>query len=812
MTWLRSNIPPIRCYPCNNGAAKGAVVNSDLLAGFYVGNLLVDPVKGRVTGKDGSVHLTPKAMETLLILASSPGTLVTRDALIEEVWGRDHGSQNALSHAVGEIRHALNDHSDDPRFIQTLPRRGYRLIAGVEPANLHTASVVLGDRNNNDIAINSLLESLHQRGVLETAIAYLLVGWLLIQIADIVFSQLLLPAWTGTFVTVLVIAGFPIAVLLSWFLEFRDGRAVPHELSPRDSYKRRFSRTYISVIGALAMATVIVYIYDNSVGLPEAPTPDIAESTSLPPVLDNSIAVLPFLNLDGSDDTQVFSNGLADDLITRLSRVPGLLVSSRGDAFTLAPNSASQRVRERLRVAHYLEGSVQIAGDKLRIIVQMIDSSTGFHVLSRRFDRDREDFFDIRNEITELTVANIQVALPPDMQTPIGPSTDDPSLNAYVLYRRGVDASNGPISVDSIETSLSWFDAVLEVDPDYAAAHAGKCQVFVAAYPETDDSAYIDQAQVACAKALDLNPNLDVVHTALGELYGTTGRYADAEAAFLEALRINPKNVTALIGMGDTYMLQMKPAEAEARFRQAIGLQPGDWSAYNSLGIFLYQSGRYAEAAEEFSKVVALDNTNVRGFSNLGIAYLLAGEFESAGIALGNANELEPRANTYNSLGLMHYYLGQKDEAIESHRMAVMLAPTDHLNWSNLGDALWYAGIEDEATESFETAEGLVASAIEVNPNDPNNLMDLAWISAMLDKTEEALSLINRARELSPDDPYVHYINGLILLRHGDTDAALAALRLAADKGYSLNVMAAEPHLASLHKNPKFNAIIRAAR
>lgn len=787
-------------------------MNSDLLAGFYLGDLLVDPVKGRVTTKDGSVHLPPKAMETLLVLASSPGTLVTRDALLEEVWGKDHGSQDALSRTIGEIRHALNDHSADPEFIQTLPRRGYRLIAGVEPANLHTASVVLGDKNSKDDAVNSLLENLKRRGVLETAIAYFLVGWLIIQIADIVFSQLLLPAWTGTFVTVLVIAGFPIAVLLSWFLEFRDGRAIPHELSPRDSYRRRFSRTYISVIGALGLAAIIVYIYDNSVGLPVAPSPEIAESPNLPPVLENSIAVLPFLNLDGSDDTNVFSNGLADDLITRLSRVPGLLVSSRGDAFTLAPNSASQRVRERLRVAHYLEGSVQIAGNKLRVIVQMIDSATGFHVMSRRFDRDREDFFDIRNEITELTVANIQVALPADTQMPIGPPTDDPSLNAYVLYRRGVDASDEPTSIESIQSSLGWFDAVLEVDPDYAAAHAGKCRVFVAAYPETDDSTYIDKAQMSCARALDLNPNLDVVHTALGQLYDATGRYAEAEAAFLEALRINQKNVAALIGIGDTYMLQLKPAEAEARFRQAIGLQPGDWSAYNSLGIFLYQSGRYVEAAEEFSKVVALDNTNIRGFSNLGTAYLFAGEFEAAATALESAIKLEPRANTYSSLGLMHYYLGHKDEAIESHRMAVRLALTDHLNWSNLGDALWYAGKEDEAREAFETAEGLVASAIEVNPNDPNNLMDLAWISAMLDKPEEALSLINRAREISPDDPYVHYINGLILLRHGDTDAAIAALRLAADKGYSLKVMAAEPHLASLHKNPEFNAIINAAR
>jgi tetratricopeptide (TPR) repeat protein/TolB-like protein/DNA-binding winged helix-turn-helix (wHTH) protein len=784
-------------------------VNSLLLTGFHLGDLLVDPVKGRVTGKEGSVHLPPKAMETLLVLASSPGTLVTRDALLEEVWGKDHSSQKALSHAIGEIRHALNDHSDSPQFIQTLPKRGYRLVAEVEPATAHTASVVLGDTSSIGGGNDSLLKNLNQRGVLETAITYLVLGWLLIQVADIVFSQLLLPAWMGTFVTVLVIAGFPIAILLSWFLEIREGRAIPHELAPRDSFKRRFSRTYMSIIGALVLATIIVFIYDHSVGLPQAPTTEIVASANLPPVLDNSIAVLPFLNVDGSDDTQVFSNGLTDDLITRLSRVPGLLVSSRGDAFTLSPNTESQRVRERLRVAHYLEGSVQIAENQLRIIVQMIDSATGFHVMSRRFDRDREDFFDIRNEITELTVANIQVSLPADIQAPTGPRTDDPSLDAYVLYRRGVDASHAPISIGSIQSSLAWFDAVLAIDPDYAAAHAGKCQVSVEAYPETDDTTYIGQAQMSCARALDLNPNLDIVHTALGKLYTETGRYADAEAAFLEALRINPNSVAALTGIGGTYLLQTRPDEAEARFRQAIGLHPGDWSAYNSLGKFLFYSGRYAEAADEYLKVVALDNTNILGFSNLGTAYLFAGEFEAAASALGSAIEIEPRANTYSSLGLMHYYLGRKDEAIEYHRMAVGLAPTDYLNWSNLGDALWYAGKPDEARQAFETAEELVTGAMAVNPNEPNYLMDLAWISAMLGRPEEALSLITRALEQSPEDPFAHYINGLILLRHGKSDDAIAALKLAAESGYSLKMLAAEPHLASLRDHRDFEAILQ---
>ena len=783
-------------------------MNSDLLQGFYLRDLLVEPVLGQVTGRDGAEHLPSKAMEVLLVLASNPGTLVTRDALLEAVWGVGLGSHETLSHAVGEIRHALHDHADHPEFIQTLPKRGYRLIIETRPTASHTDSVVIGVASGLAVTESGLLKNLNQRGVLETALAYLLVGWLIIQIVDIVFSQLMLPAWAGTFVTVLVIAGFPIAILLSWYLEFRDGRATLEGPPGKDEVRKRFGRTYISVIGALAIAAVFVFIYDKNIGLPEATTVEMENSVYLPPVLENSIAVLPFLNLDGSEATQIFSNGLTDDLITRLSRVPGLLVSSRGDAFTLAPNSASQKVRERLRVALYLEGSVQIAGDKLRIIVQMIDSATGFHVMSRRFDRPREDFFDIRNQITELTVANVRVSLPPDTQATVQPTTDEPSLDVYVLYRRGVEQSRRPKIVSSIEATLAWYDAALEIDPEFAAAHAGKCAILVAAYREIDDPVYIEDAQNSCVRALELNPNLDVVRSALGELYHATGRYADAEAAYLEALRLNPNSVAALTGIGSNYMLQKDPDHAESYFRQAIGLHPGDWSAFNSLGRFLYYSGRYLEAAEEYERVVALDRSNIIGYSNLGTAYLFAGQFEAAVSALDRAVAIEPRGNTYNSHGLMHYYLGNQDKAIESLSKAVELGPNDALNWSNLGDALWDAGKTEEARQAFETAEKLVTSAVAVNPNNPNDLMDLAWISAMLDRPDEARSLIDRTLGLSPDDPFAHFINGLILLRRGDPDAAIAALKLAAEKGYSRKVMAAEPHLASLHGHPEFDEIV----
>ena len=782
-------------------------MDAEYLQGFYLGDLLVEPLKGRVSGKTGSQHLPPKAAEVLVCLARHAGDVVSHEDLFECAWGAGHGSRESLSHAIGEIRHALGDHADDPRFIQTLPRLGYRLVVDPVPAGAHTGSVILGADENLAIRKLGLLESLQQRGVLETAIAYLVLGWLIIQVADVVFDRLNFPDWATTFVIVLVGVGFPIAIALSWFLEFRDGNAVLDDLSPQDRRRRRFGRTYISIVSALAAAAAFVWVFRLMDLFPGPEPPATVVTTPGIPIAENSIAVLPFFNNDGSEETQIFANGLMDDVITRLSRVPGLLVSSRGDAATLEPNTPSERVRQRLRVAMYLEGSVEIHADQIRVIVQLIDSATGFHILSRTFDRPVDDFFEIRDEITQLTVSSLRVTLPRGESGLVAYADQAPGLDTYLLYRRGADLLNQPRTADTLGAALGWFDAALSVDPDYAAAHAGKCRAFAWQLSETRDATFVSRAEAACAEALELNPNLDIVHGALGRMYVETGRHDEAEAAFDEALRINEHNVEAMLGLSEVYRLQNRPDEAETMLHAAVGLQPGNWSTYANLAVFYYRQGRYAEAAEQFAEVVSINPTYVRAYSNLGASYMMAGDFAAALATYRKSLDVKASRLTYANLGMMNYYLGRFDDAEAALRQAIELAPERHLSWSNLGDVLFVAGKEDEAREAYATAEELLEKQLAVNPGDPGMQMDHAWIHAMLGEREAALLEIARALSAAPDDPYASYYEGLVYHRFGETALALAALERAVAKGYSKIILKTEPLLGDLRNHPRFAQI-----
>jgi tetratricopeptide (TPR) repeat protein/DNA-binding winged helix-turn-helix (wHTH) protein len=789
-------------------------LNAELLQGFYLGDVLVEPLKGKVTGRGFSRNLTPQASEVLLQLAANPSSLVTREFLLEKVWGRGNGTHEALGQTVSEIRHALRDSVDDPHYVQTLPRRGYRLILEPRLEESHSSSIAIGTDNGSYVGNLGLFENLQQRGVFEAGLAYLILGWLFIQIADVVFDQLLLPASAGTFVTVLVIAGFPVVLFLSWLLEFHDGRAAIDKGPDRSNPRRRFSRTYLSIVGALAIASVLVISYDRVIGLPNKAASTVVAALpeeDLLPIEPNSIAVLKFLNIDGGEQTEIFASGFAEEMLIRLARLPAMLVASRGDAWSLGPTSSSDDVRRRLRVAFYVEGSVRLVGDMLSVNVKLIDSMTGFQVTSRNFDEKIENFNKLQRDIVNVTVANLRIALPPETQNILSSMNDEADLDAYILYRKGKEIFERPRTIDNLADTINFYQQALEFDPAYAAAHAGLCNAYVALYYLSSSSGDIEQAEAACATALASNPRLHMVYAALGQLYGRTGRIADAEKAYFNALEINPQDVQAMGGLADIYRRLQRFAQAEELLNAAIDAQPGNWRTINRLGSFLFTLGRYKGAADAFRQVAFLDTDNFQARTNLGGALLLAGEFEMGRQALRESLEIQPTQRAYSNLGVVYYYLGEFDKSVATHRKAVELTPGQALMWLNLADSLHFGGQMDESAAAFKTARDLSRNTLSVDASDSEAMVTLAWAQYMLGESTEALATVEQGLEIDPGDPYGYYYDALIRFQSGDEEAALDSLEIALDKGYPAGLLVAEPYLGNLRANTRFHAMVIAS-
>ena len=778
-------------------------MNSKLLQGFRLSGWLVEPLKGQITGAAGVRHLTPKAVDLLLRLAERPCQLQTREELLEKVWGQGNGSDEALGHAVSEIRHAFDDQYDAPFLIQTLPKRGYRLLCEPEFDNPPRISGEPG------LSQHGWWQRLLRHGVVQAAAAYLVAGWLLLQVADTTFSKIGLPGWSEKFVTFMVIGGFPLVVLIAWSFEFVGGRMEHDRGDQGAGLLQGLERNYVAIFIAYGVAALGAGAYQWSVGFKQIePVASEQRAIDLLPIEDNSIAVLRLATFDEDPITKAFSDGLSEDILDGLARIPGLFVSARGDSWSLAPHSTSDAVRRRLRVANYIEGSVRFLDDRLRVVVQLIDSENGFHLFSRSFEIDLASTAEMQREVTELVVANLKLAVDTDSLPVPAPSSATHDRDAYILYMLGREAIHRPVSAANIDEAINYFNDALKIDSAYPAAHAGLCSAYVSLYDLQRDTASIGKAEAACGMAQRVAPQLPVVLNSLGQLYRNTGKPDAAENAYLATLGVDERNADALVGLARIRHRQQRYEEAEDLMRRAIALQPGNWVAINTLGGLYFRMGQFVDAANEYRKVVFLNPDNHVALGNLASTSLMSGDFEVARDTLLDALELEENATLVANLGIAYYYLGELDESIATLNHAVELVPNDESNLIALADALQAAQRVPAAREAYERARDLAAGHVEIASDSPDALMWLAWTTAMTGDLARAGQLAQRAVDIDPAYPYSHYYKALVALRAGDKDTAIRSCERALETGYPAAMLAAEPILEELRGDSRFARLL----
>jgi adenylate cyclase len=392
-----------------------------------------------------------------------------------------------------------------------------------------------------------------------------------------------------------------------------------------------------------------------------------------------SIAVLPFADLSAQHDQEYFSDGVAEEILNALTKVPGLHVPARTSCFAFRGTSMDAReIATRLGVETLLEGSIRKAGNRVRIIVQLVDAENGYHLWSERFDREIEDIFAIQDEIARRVLDALGLSLTDrEARRFLKPSTTN--VDAYEFYLRGRKLFQ-TWNRQNVEFARQMFARAVAIDPDFALAWAGLAITYVDLYRWSRNSGDLKEAQRTSAHALKLDPNLAEAHVAIGQALGIQRQFKDAATEFEKAIELDPTSYDAYYLYARTTFEAGDLDKAVGLFEKAHLLRPEDYQAIALGALALHQLGRADEARQMDQQTVGLINK-----------YLELNPNEARAYSLG-ANSLAR--------------LGKREHSREWSNQAVALAPNDPVilynaacNLAQLGDP---ACALDELEHSIE--------------------------------------------------------------------------------------------------------------
>ena len=366
-----------------------------------------------------------------------------------------------------------------------------------------------------------LINELRRRSVFRVAAAYLVAAWLLIQLAALLENSLGLPAWFDAAIIAFLVIGFPIALLLAWAFEMTpDGMRKTEPAEPDASFRALATADYL----VIALLVIVLGATGYQIVNRDAPLQTIASTAA---VSENvSIAVLPFVNMSGEDSQEYFSDGMTEEIINALVRVPDLSVAARTSVFAFkGTNEDIRSIGSQLGVSHVLEGSVRMTEGSLRVTAQLINVDTGFHLWSENYDRPQENIFVVQDAIANSIAERLIEGF--ESQDIVPNRTEN--IDAYDLFLRGSAA----LRQRDLNDARAAFERALAADPEFAPAWAS---LAIALQVMDEDDAAIE----AASRALELDPLNVHAMTALASVHRVRRNWLEAESIFRRAMTIDP--------------------------------------------------------------------------------------------------------------------------------------------------------------------------------------------------------------------------------------------------------------------------------
>jgi TolB-like protein/Tfp pilus assembly protein PilF len=677
------------------------------------------------------------------------------------------------------------------------------------------------------------LGELKRRNVYRVAVTYAVVSWLLIQIATQVFPFFDIPTWAVRVVVLLLVLGFPVALILAWAFELTpEGIKRTEDVQPHESIRHHTGRkllAFAAVAAAIAVGLFLVQFARRSwVPAKQDFTPALEVTQAIP---EKSIAVLPFSNLSGDQENAFFADGIQDEILANLAKVADLKVISRTSVM-LYKAGAPRNVREigrRLGVTYLLEGSVQRTKDRVRVTAQLIDSRSDDHQWGETYDRGLTDIFAIETEIAQTITRQLEAKLSPREQAAIESSTRD--VRAFDLYLRAKELIKNFHDADNWKETLlqavRFLDEAIARDQNFALAYCWRTIAHDNLYWNGLDRtpARVDLAQASAEKALALVPDLGEAHLAQALVYYHGKRnYTRAFQELALASRTLPNSAEVSYFAGIIARRQGLWDDSVRNLEKAVELDPLNPRNVNQLSVVYDLLRRYDEEAALFDRA-ASENPSSRNYAQLVHAQieLEKGDLKAARSFLNLLPaDYDPNgATTWTRINLA---LCERDNGAAARVLASSKKEELAGGSGKLVPVSYWQGIiaranadGTKATEAFTRARAAIEAQLAKQPDDPILLATLGLIDAGLARKEDALREGRRAVELRPltedavDGAIVLVSLATIYAWLGDAKSALDQLEFLVriPNGLSFGQLKYDPAWDAVRGDPRFEPILK---
>lgn len=718
------------------------------------------------------------------------------------------------------------------------------------------------DRRPDNPAKPGFLKELAQRRVVQAAVIYFAAAWTVTEVVTFLLGAIpVFPEWTRTIVALLFVLGFPVAMFLAW--RFDIGK---------DGIRRTDPGT---TTGKLTLAAAFVLLAGGTAGLFLLIYPSVQQQAELrqadgfePP--ENSIAVMPFINVGNDPENDFFAIGLPDTVLHKIANLRDLIVIARTSSFSLAESDKdAATIGRELNTRYLLEGSVQSSGDRLRIIAQLVDTIDASHVWSLDRPVVVDDIFDVQDEIALEIASALRLSLrEEDRRKLLSNGTD--SVPAYLEYLRGNYAQQSR-SIELLDDALVHYRAALDIDPGYAHAHVGISRTYrwLAVFGEVDEAESRRLSLEHLERAIELDEQLGRAYAFLAELQAGDGGVPDRNL-LQQAHEMNP-NDPEIMRIRALYLCNFEPDEtcehrAEAMLLEAVRRAPENPELHFLLGFRYLINGAVDNAIGSFSDALRHNPNMISVYPRLArVLFALKDDTLRSVSCLREAIDRDPRnfmprielASTYIDVGLddraaqlldnvadapglwgdfrkeilfnLHLLRQERTEALDIAEYFLDASNADHRTMLRLDLVFSDRQVRGQLPSLLARLEDLMAKTGDFEPDTPGiSSPQQSFIAPALIKTYRALDDITRAEQLTEslesylssdifDNPVqrgqARISFAELYLWRGDADAALTTLEPLPDEfRYHAWYIEQNPDFAELRGNPRFEAIVERVR